>query len=156
MHETIYAPDYYILEHHGILGQKWGVRRYQNKDGSFTAAGRSRYAMKDKAGTQHHRNRHKSKTAASGRIKHPENIRAAQLTQLINWQNQNRAMQENIRTAHLIEQNNRINNDMMLANISEANRASAIGVAASQQFLYSGSPAAPYPHTVYGNYLTYG
>ena len=43
MHETIYAPDYYILEHHGILGQKWGVRRYQNKDGSFTAAGRARY-----------------------------------------------------------------------------------------------------------------
>lgn len=43
MHETIYAPDYYILEHHGILGQKWGVRRYQNKDGSFTAAGNARY-----------------------------------------------------------------------------------------------------------------
>lgn len=33
--------DYLI--HHGILGQKWGVRRYQNEDGSLTAAGKKRY-----------------------------------------------------------------------------------------------------------------
>lgn len=29
--------------HHGILGMKWGVRRYQNKDGSLTSAGKQRY-----------------------------------------------------------------------------------------------------------------
>lgn len=31
------------LYHHGILGQKWGVRRYQNSDGSLTSAGKRRY-----------------------------------------------------------------------------------------------------------------
>jgi len=30
------------LSHHGIRGMKWGVRRYQNADGSLTAAGKKR------------------------------------------------------------------------------------------------------------------
>lgn len=31
------------LYHHGIKGQRWGVRRYQNDDGSLTSAGKARY-----------------------------------------------------------------------------------------------------------------
>lgn len=31
------------LYHHGIKGQKWGVRRYQNKGGGLTSAGKKRY-----------------------------------------------------------------------------------------------------------------
>ena len=33
----------YDIRHHGILGMKWGVRRYQNSDGSLTDAGKRRY-----------------------------------------------------------------------------------------------------------------
>ena len=32
------------LYHHGVKGQRWGIRRYQNKDGSLTALGQKRYA----------------------------------------------------------------------------------------------------------------
>ena len=31
------------LYHHGIKGQKWGVRRFQNEDGTLTPAGKKRY-----------------------------------------------------------------------------------------------------------------
>ena len=32
----------YYLYHHGIKGQKWGVRRFRNADGTLTAAGKKR------------------------------------------------------------------------------------------------------------------
>ena len=32
-----------ILAHHGIKGQKWGIRRFQNRDGTWTSAGKERY-----------------------------------------------------------------------------------------------------------------
>ena len=31
------------LYHYGIKGQRWGVRRYQNQDGTYTEAGKKRY-----------------------------------------------------------------------------------------------------------------
>ena len=34
------------LVHHGIKGQKWGVRRYQNPDGTLTEEGKRRYGNK--------------------------------------------------------------------------------------------------------------
>lgn len=39
--------DYNSLYHYGIRGQKWGIRRYQNPDGSLTPEGRARYLNPD-------------------------------------------------------------------------------------------------------------
>ena len=43
MWRYVYQDELY---HHGVKGMKWGVRRYQNNDGSLTGAGKSRYGSR--------------------------------------------------------------------------------------------------------------
>ena len=49
MWEYNYNPYPNELYHYGILGMKWGVRRYQNKDGSYTKLGMERYRKAESA-----------------------------------------------------------------------------------------------------------
>ena len=59
------------LTHHGIKGQRWGIRRYQNKDGSLTPVGRKRYGDKDsEESIQEMRSRLLKSTDASELYKH--------------------------------------------------------------------------------------
>ena len=43
-----------FLAHYGVLGMKWGQRRFQNSDGSLTAAGKKRYEKTGEYGYQYH------------------------------------------------------------------------------------------------------
>lgn len=42
-----------VLFHHGIKGQKWGKRRYQNEDGSLTPSGKARYGYETVGNRRH-------------------------------------------------------------------------------------------------------
>lgn len=48
------------LTHWGIKGMKWGVRRFQNRDGSLTSEGRKRYGDDDDSGSKASANKRKS------------------------------------------------------------------------------------------------
>lgn len=49
MNSTFYSPNDYrnYIAHFGVKGMRWGVRRYQNTNGSYTSAGKKRYGVGD-------------------------------------------------------------------------------------------------------------
>lgn len=65
MYEYVYGVAAFDdeLYHYGVKGQKWGVRRYQNPDGSLTSAGKKRQARIEKS-DERYRAKQMKKTAA--------------------------------------------------------------------------------------------
>lgn len=58
------------LRHHGIKGMKWGRRRFQNKDGSYTSAGKKRRdSWSDDAKTAHEIKKKSVKQMSNAEIK---------------------------------------------------------------------------------------
>lgn len=59
------------LAHHGIEGQKWGVRRFQNPDGTLTEDGKKRYSRKtDRAVNKYYKKMQKQIDANSRSLKY--------------------------------------------------------------------------------------
>lgn len=60
--------EYNYICHHGIKGQRWGVRRYQNEDGSLNEDGKKRYAKMISKANKYNKKYHKY-TAKSEKVK---------------------------------------------------------------------------------------
>lgn len=65
--QRIVDADKATLEHWGIKGMKWGFRRFQNKDGSLTAAGRKRYGKSAEGGKSTSASNKSKSSSSSGK-----------------------------------------------------------------------------------------
>lgn len=67
-YDLINKPDPDELKHYGVIGMKWGIRRYQNKDGSYTKEGLRRLEKQEKKEAKDHDKAYKKA------IKNPEKL----------------------------------------------------------------------------------
>lgn len=66
MYEDTYSNE---LHHHGIKGMRWGIRRFQKKDGTLTTAGKKRYSDDDSSQQTNTKSKHRLRLEANYKAK---------------------------------------------------------------------------------------
>lgn len=104
------------LTHWGIRGMKWGIRRYQNKDGSLTSAGKKRYSQEESEET-------KKKAEEEAAAK-----REATRAKLLTSSNAEELYKHRdlLTTAEINERLNRIDAERRLAEVASKNKKTAL------------------------------
>lgn len=105
------------LNHHGVKGMRWGFRRYQNKDGTLTRAGKKRQAKNlEKARAAAKAKRDEKKQAEETRAKLLKSTNAKEL-----YENRNL-----LTTAEINERLNRIDTERRLGQVAESTKKSGM------------------------------
>lgn len=80
------------LAHYGVIGQKWGVRRYQNKDGTLTALGKNHYSKDEiKSDNKIAMEKGRNATIAGRKMYYANKLNKRNREKLVNATDENRA-----------------------------------------------------------------